>query len=136
MFLALAGLVGCHVSVNVSSSDDKGTKSEAEVWPTEEEAKAAIHKLEYSIHASETNRTIWHVKDLRHEVKSVEFGKQTAKKVMTYTGGEVTVYPAKIRYTRITDYTDKDATRTEEGENGTWYFFRDAMGEWDCRYGD
>ena len=70
--------------------------SSREGWPTEEEAKAAILKLEYSINASDTNKSIWHVKDLHHEVKSVQFAQKTTRKQMTYGASAIEVYPVKI----------------------------------------
>lgn len=107
-----------------------------EGWPTEEEAKAAIFKLEHSIRANDTKKAIWHVKDMHHEVKSVKFAERTTQKQMNYGASAVTVYPAKILYTRITEYTDKPATREEEGDDGVWFFYKDSFGEWKCKYGN
>ena len=105
-------------------------------WPTEEEAKAAILKLEYGIRASQTNKDVWHVKDLRHEVRSVKFAERTTQKQMNYGAPAITVYPAKILYTRITEYTDKPETREEAGADGVWFFYRDSFGDWTCKYGN
>ena len=106
-----------------------------ESWPTEDQAKAAILKIEYDIRASQTNKDVWHVKDLRHEVHSVKFGDRTTQKQMNYGRDAVTVYPAKILYTRITEYTDKEATREEAGADGVWFLYQDSFGDWTGKYG-
>ena len=104
-------------------------------WPTEEQAKEAIFKVEHAIHASQTNKDVWHVKDMRHEVHSVKFANRTTQKQMNYGVGAITVYPAKILYTRITEYTDKEATREELGADGVWLLYQDSFGEWTGKYG-
>ncbi len=106
-----------------------------EDWPTEEEAKAAIFKVEYAIQASQTNKDVWHVKDMTHEVHSVKFAKRTTEKQMHYGDGAITVYPAKILYLRTTEYTDKPATHEELGEDGVWLLYQDSFGEWTGKYG-
>jgi hypothetical protein len=106
-----------------------------ESWPTEEEAKAAIFKVEYAIWASETNKSVWHVTDMKHEVHSVKFAERTTQKQMNYGVGAITVYPAKIKYTRITEYADKPATREESGEDGVWLLYQDSFGDWTGKYG-
>ncbi len=104
-------------------------------WPTEEEAKAAIFKVEHDIYASQTNKDVWHVKDMKHEVKSVRFANETAQKQMRYGAQAQTVYPAKILYTRITEYTDKAPVVEEQGKDGVWFFYKDSFGDWTCKYG-
>jgi len=106
-----------------------------EGWPTEAEAIAAIFKVEYAIRASDTNKAVWKVKDMKHEVKSVKFALKTIEKQMNFGASAITVYPAKIIYTRITEYEHKAATRDEEGANGVWFFYRDSFGEWTAKYG-
>lgn len=106
-----------------------------EGWPTEAEAKAAIFKVEYAIRASDTNKSVWKVKDMKHEVKSVKFAEKTTEKQMNFGASAITVYPAKIIYTRITEYEHKEATREEEGGNGVWFLYRDSFGEWTAKYG-
>lgn len=106
-----------------------------EGWPTEDEAKAAIFKVEHAIQASQTNKDVWHVKDMQHEVHSVKFAGRTTEKQMAYGDGAITVYPAKILYTRIMEYTDKPATREELGEDGVWFFYQDSFGGWTGKYG-
>ena len=108
----------------------------AEGWPTEEEVKAAILKVEYDINASETNKAIWKVKDFRHEVKSVKFAKKTTQKQMKYGAPAITVYPVKVLYTQITDYETKASTRVECGADGVWFLYRDSFGEWTGKYGN
>ncbi len=109
--------------------------NQREGWPTEEEAKAAIFKVEHAIWASQTNKDVWHVKDMRHEVKSVKFAERTTQQQMSYGAQAITVYPAKILYTRITEYTDKADVVEEEGDDGVWFFYRDSFGEWTAKYG-
>lgn len=106
-----------------------------EGWPTEEEAKAAIFKVEYAINASETNKAVWKVKDFRHEVKSVKFADKTIQKQMNYGASAITVYPVKILYTQVTDYEGKAATRVDTGKDGVWFLYRDSFGEWTGKYG-
>ncbi len=106
-----------------------------EGWPTEEEAKATILKIEYDINASETNKSIWHVKDFKHEVRSVKFAESTTQKQMKYGAAAQTVYPVKILYTQITEYTDKPTTRVEAGADGAWFFYKNSFGEWTAKYG-
>lgn len=89
-------------------------------------------KVEYAIRASQTNKDVWHVQDLKLEVHSVKFAPQPAEKQMEYGKAAATVYPARVVYTRITEYTDKAATREEE--KGVWYFYRDSFGEWTGKY--
>ncbi len=108
---------------------------EAEKWPTEEEVKAAILKVEYGIHASDTNKSVWKVKDFRHDVKSIKFAKETTQKQMTYGAGAITVYPVKVLYTQITDYDGKAATNVETGDDGVWFLYRDSFGEWTGKFG-
>lgn len=107
-----------------------------EAWPTEEEVKAVILKVEYDINASETNKAIWKVKDFRHEVKSVKLAQKTTPKQMTYGAPAITVYPVKVLYTQITDYETKEPTRVECGADGVWFFYRDSFGEWKAKYGN
>lgn len=109
---------------------------ERETWPTEEEVKAAILKVEYGIHASETNKSVWKVKDFRHEVQSVKLAQKTTQKQMTYGASAITVYPVKVLYTQITDYESKDTTRVEVGADGVWFLYRDSFGEWTGKYGN
>ena len=111
-------------------------KNEREGWPTEAEAKAAIFKVEYAIHASDTNKAVWKVKDMKHEVKSVKFAPKTIQKQMNFGASAITVYPAKIVYTRITEYEHKAATREEEGTSGVWFLYQDSFGEWTAKYGN
>ncbi len=108
----------------------------SEAWPTEEEVKAVILKVEYGINASETNKAVWKVKDFRHEVKSVKLAQMTTRKQMTYGASAITVYPVKVLYTQITDYESKDTTRTEVGADGVWFLYRDSFGEWTGKYGN
>ena len=104
-----------------------------EGWPTEEQAKAAIFKVEEPIYGA--NET-WHIKGIRHEVKSVKFAERTTEKQMTYGANAITVYPAKILYTRITDYTDgREPKREEVGSDGVWFFYKDSFGDWTAKYG-
>lgn len=110
--------------------------AEEEAWPTEEEVKAAILKVEYGIHASETNKSVWKVKDFRHEVKSVKFGQKTTQKQMSYGADAITVYPVKVLYTQVTDYDGKAATNVETGDDGVWFLYRDSFGEWTGKYGN
>lgn len=110
-------------------------RGQREGWPTEAEAKAAIFKVEYDIRASDTNKAVWKVKDMKHEVKSVRFAGKTTQKQMNFGASAITVYPAKIIYTRITEYEHKEATREEEGGNGVWFLYRDSFGEWTAKYG-
>lgn len=107
-----------------------------ERWPTEEEVKAAILKVEYGIHASETNKSVWKVKDFRHEVKSIKFEQKTTQKQMTYGADAITVYPVKVLYTQITDYDGKAATTVDTGDDGVWFLYRDSFGEWTGKYGN
>lgn len=107
-----------------------------EAWPTEEEVKAVIFKVEYDINASETNKAVWKVKDFRHEVKSVKFGQKTTQKQMNHGAPSITVYPVKVLYTQITDYESKNTTRTEVGADGVWFLYRDSFGEWTGKYGN
>ena len=65
---------------SADTNQPAATKPARESWPTEEEAKAAIFKVEYRINASETNKSVWKVKDFRHEVKSVKFAQKTIQK--------------------------------------------------------
>jgi hypothetical protein len=139
-------LMGCGSDV---ASESKAAKTESPVvtgesavvvqdeekWPTEEEVKAAILKVEYGIHASETNKSVWKVKDFRHEVKSIKFGQKTTQKQMTYGAGAITVYPVKVLYTQITDYDGKAATNVDTGDDGVWFLYRDSFGEWTGKYG-
>lgn len=122
-------------SAKPASAAAEALKSDREGWPTEEEAKAAILKVEYGIHASETNKSVWKVKDMRQEVKSVKFAQKTTQKQMTFGAQAITVYPVKILYTRITDYEHKEATRDEVGADGVWFLYRDSFGEWTGKYG-
>jgi hypothetical protein len=110
-------------------------KSDREGWPTEAEAKAAIFKVEYAIHASETNKSVWKVKDFKHEVKSVKFGLKTVQKQMNFGASAITVYPVKVLYTQVTDYESKATTRVETGADGVWFLYRDSFGEWTGKYG-
>lgn len=107
-----------------------------EGWPTEDEVKAAILKVEMAIYASDHNKSVWHVKDMRHEVKSVQLAQRTTKKQMNYGAAAIDVYPAKVLYTRITEYTDKPATKEESGADGVWFLYRDSFGNWMCKYGN
>lgn len=121
------------------SSDSSGAAApnlNRESWPTEEEAKAAILKVEYSINASDTNKSIWKVKDFRHEVKSVKLAQKTTQKQMNFGASAITVYPVKILYTQITDYDGKETTRVEVGADGVWFLYRDSFGEWTGKYGN
>jgi hypothetical protein len=131
-------LAGCDKSADAPQAAPAAAPavSSREGWPTEEEAKTAILELEYSINASETNKSIWHVKDLHHEVKSVQFAQKTTRKQMTYGASAIEVYPVKILYTRITEYTTKPATREDCGDDGVWFFYRDSFGNWACKYGN
>ena len=45
------------------------------------------------------------------------------------------MYPAKILYTRITEYTDKETTREELGADGVWLLYQDSFGDWTGKYG-
>ncbi len=114
---------------------DEVTRTQREGWPTEAEAIAAIFKVEYAIRASDTNKSVWKVKDMKHEIKSVKFAQTTEQKQMTFGASAITVYPAKIVYTRVTEYEHKEPTREEEGASGVWYFYRDSFGEWTGKYG-
>ena len=105
-------------------------------WPTDEEVKATIFKVENDIYASETNKTVWHVKEMKHEVKSVQFAQETTQKQMRYGAAAQTVYPVKVLYTRITEYTTKPETREEQGKDGVWFFYKDSFGNWTCKYGN
>lgn len=107
-----------------------------EGWPTEEEAKATIFKVEYAIWASQTNKDVWKVTDMKHEVKSVKFANQTTQKQMKYGAAAQTVYPVKILYTRVTEYQHKPATREECGADGVWFFYQDSFGDWTAKYGN
>jgi hypothetical protein len=118
-----------------ASAATTGAATAAVAWPTEEQAKAAIFKIEHDIHASQTNKDVWHVKDMRHEVHSVKFAAQTRLKQMNYGMGAITVYPAKILYTRITEYTGKEAVREEQGADGVWFLYQDSFGDWTGKYG-
>ncbi|MEX2212511.1 MAG: hypothetical protein WD768_00190 [Phycisphaeraceae bacterium] len=150
--LFLLTVTGCgenNPSPPVANADDKTTtpattppptpaateKNDREGWPTEAEAKAAIFKVEHAIHASQTNKDVWKVKDMKHEVKSVKFAQRTTQKQMNFGAQAVTVYPVKILYTRITDYSHKEATREESGADGVWFLYRDSFGEWTGKYG-
>ncbi|HPK04148.1 MAG TPA: hypothetical protein PLS90_17015 [Candidatus Sumerlaeota bacterium] len=106
-----------------------------EGWPTEEEAKEAIFRVEHAIHASQTNKDVWHVEDMRHEVQSVRFAERTTQKQMDYGAQAITVYPARIHYTRITTYRDKPETREELGDNGVWFLYQDSFGDWTGKFG-
>ncbi len=144
LVLLMAGLVGCGGG-DAPAAKDTPAKPDAagkdaptharEGWPTEAEAKAAILKVEYAIHASETNKAVWKVKDFRHEVASVKFAERTTQKQMNYGAGAITVYPVKILYTQVTDYEGKAATRVETGKDGVWFLYRDSFGEWTGKYG-
>ena len=123
-------------SANATPKTDTPATAEREGWPTEAEAKAAILKVEYSIHASETNKTVWKVKDFRHEVKSVKFAPKTTQKQMSVGARAITVYPVKILYTQVTDYEHKATTRVETGADGVWFLYRDSFGEWTGKYGN
>lgn len=118
-----------------ASPEPRASHADAEIWPTEEEAKAAIFKVEYGINASETNKSVWKVKDFRHEVHSVKFANKTTQKQMNYGAPAITVYPAKILYTQITEYEHKDPTRVETGADGVWFLYKDSFGEWTGKYG-
>lgn len=107
-----------------------------EGWPTEDEVKAAILKVEYDIWASQTNKDVWHVKDMKHEVHSVKLGLNTTQKQMTYGAQAITVYPAKVLYTRVTEYTSKPAVREEGGADGVWFLYKDSFGQWTAKYGN
>jgi len=141
----LALLAGCDVSESppAVAKDSPLPKEDApnavpavrEGWPTEAQAKAAIFKVEYAIQASDTNKQVWKVKDMRHEVQSVQFAKQTTQKQMNFGASAITVYPAKILYTRITDYEHKEATREQLGADGVWFLYRDSFGQWTAKYG-
>lgn len=139
--LFLSALVGCDKSEPAAPAPSGSTATPApavaarEGWPTEEEAKAAILKVEYDINASETNKSVWHVKDFKHEVKSVKFAERTTQKQMNYGAQAITVYPVKILYTQITEYTDKPATRVETGADGVWFLYKNSFGEWTGKYG-
>lgn len=117
-----------------TSADADSAPASREGWPTEDEAKAAIFRVEHAIHASQTNKDVWHVKDMQHEVHSIRFADSTTEKQMDYGRQAVTVYPAKILYTRITEYTDKEATREELGADGVWYLYQDSFGDWTGKY--
>ncbi len=134
---AFAGCGGGDSSPPAKPSSPKAetSKSDREGWPTEEEAKAAIFKVEYGIHASETNKSVWKVKDFRHEVKSVKFGQKTTQKQMSFGADAITVYPVKILYTQITDYEGKETTRVDAGADGVWFLYRDSFGEWTGKHG-
>ena len=106
-----------------------------EGWPTEDEVKAAIFKVEHDIYASETNKSVWKVKEMRHEVKSVQLAQRTTQKQMNYGAGAITVYPAKVLYTRITEYEHKPEVREESGQDGVWFLYRDSFGNWTGKYG-
>jgi len=134
--LMLVAFVGC----DGEKADSAGTNGETPAaeragWPTEAEAKAAIFKVEIAIRGSETKKAVYHVKDFRHEVSSVKFADQTIQRQMTYGASAITVYPVKILYTQITEYTDKPTTRVEAGSDGTWYLYKDAFGEWTGKFG-
>jgi hypothetical protein len=150
----LAGLVGCNGEPSESgepapteSSDAEGNgeaggEDEAQItldsregWPTEQEAIDTILKVEREIRASPSNREIWHITDLRHEVHSVEFADRTDQMLMDLGSDEVTVYPARILFTRITEYSDQPDTVEECGADGTWWIYRDAFGDWTAKYG-
>ncbi len=152
--LALMGIVGCGSDGEQAAGTGDGAAGDGAVaesaspaaadppppalregWPTEEQAKAAIFKVEYAIQASQTNKDVWHVKDMTHEVHSVKFAKRTTEKQMHYGDGAITVYPAKILYLRTTEYTDKPATHEELGEDGVWLLYQDSFGEWTGKYG-
>lgn len=98
--------------------------------------KAAIFKVEYAIYASDHNKSIWKVKDMRHEVKSVKLAQSTTQKQMTYGASAITVYPAKVLYTRTVEYEHKPAEVTEEGKNGVWFLYKDSFGEWTGKFGN
>ena len=127
-----SGAVNDAAPVNDAAAVQVG---EAEQWPTEEEVKAAILKVEYGINASETNKSIWKVKDFRHEVKSIKFAQKTTQKQMTYGADAITVYPVKVLYTQITDYDGKASSNVETGDDGVWFLYRDSFGEWTGKYG-
>ena len=122
-------------SAKPASAAAEAPKSDREGWPTEEEAKAVILKVEYGIHASETNKSIWKVKDFHHEVKSVKLAQKTTQKQMNYGAAAITVFPVKILYTQVTDYDGKAATHVETGADGVWFLYRDSFGEWTGKYG-
>ncbi|HQY87208.1 MAG TPA: hypothetical protein PK402_01025 [Tepidisphaeraceae bacterium] len=104
-----------------------------EGWPTEAEVKAAIFKVEEPLYGA--NET-WHIKGIRHEVKSVKFAERTTEKQMSYGANAITVYPAKVLYTRITDYTDgREPKREDVGADGVWFFYKDSFGDWTAKYG-
>ena len=105
-----------------------------EGWPTEEEIKVAIHKVEHAIWASQTNKEVWKVKDMKHEIKSITLANETTEKQMDYGRQAITVYPVKVVYTRVTDYEHKEATREEIGGDGVWYLYKDAFGQWTGKY--
>lgn len=117
-----------------SPNADSDPPNKRSGWPTEEEVKAALFKVEHGIHASDTNKSIWHVKDMRHEVHEIRFGERTTEKQMSFGAAAITVHPVKVRYTRITEYTDKPEVR-DEVENGVWFFYRDSFGDWTGKFG-
>lgn len=123
--------IGCEKKTSESTSTRQPVAT-GEVWPTEEEAKAAIYKVEEPLYGP--NET-WHIKAMRHEVKSVKFAQRTTQKQMNFGANAITVYPAKILYTRITEYTDKEPERTEQGADGVWFFYKDSFGDWTGKYG-
>jgi hypothetical protein len=104
-------------------------------WPTEEEVKAAVHKIEYDIRASQTNRDIWKVKDVRHDFHSVQFANETTEKQMKFGAAAQTVYPVKVLYTRTTEYQHKDPEVEQCGSDGVWFFYKDSFGNWTAKYG-
>ena len=129
-------MIGCEKeSSDPTSTGQPATPAQAtgEVWPTDEEAKAAIYRVEEPLYGA--NET-WHIKGIKHEVKSVKFAERTTQKQMNFGANAITVYPAKILYTRITEYTDKEPTREEQGADGVWFFYKDSFGEWTGKYGN
>jgi hypothetical protein len=118
-----------------SESGEESSTASREGWPTEQEAIDTILKVERAIRASPANREIYYITDLRHEVHSVTFAEQTDQKLMDFATDEVTTYPARILYTRITEHSNAPPEIEECGADGTWWFYRDSFGEWTGKYG-
>jgi hypothetical protein len=137
----LLGLAGCNSEETESEEPEESTQADGgeestatrEGWPTEQEAIDTILKVERAIRSSPANREIYYITDLRHEVHSVQFGERTVEKWMD-TGVEETTYPVRIVYTRVTEHSNAPPDVEECGEDGTWFLYRDAFGEWTGRY--
>jgi hypothetical protein len=122
-------------AVPQSNAAAQATPSPREGWPTEAEVTKAIFTVEHDIWASETNKSVWHVKEMRHEIKSIQLAQQTTQKQMNYGAQAITVYPVKVLYARITEYTDKPEVREEQGQDGVWFLYKDSFGNWTGKYG-